>query len=136
MVSNRPKTEVQRLGLNVWKAEVVISLSVRSFADPRTAMERRATMTLAKRLTQVFNIDVETCRTCDGAAKVIACTEDPVVIEKIPTHLDEKALPIEAPPPPESQALPQVRLHDLYFWTPLLMGGITECEGNYNGFSL
>jgi hypothetical protein len=56
-------------------------------------MERRATMTLARRLTQVFDIDVETCRTCGDAAKVIACIEDPVVIEKIPTYLDEKPLP-------------------------------------------
>ena len=48
-------------------------MSVRSSADPRTGMERRAAMTLAKRLTQVFNIDVETCRACGSAVKVIAC---------------------------------------------------------------
>jgi hypothetical protein len=75
-------------------------------------MERRAAMTLAKRLTQVFNIDVETCRACGGTAKVIACIEDPVVIEKILTHLTEKALPIEALPLPESRAPPQAGLFD------------------------
>jgi len=69
-------------------------------------------MTWAQRLTRVFNIDIdnsagqsictvvdcresvghkdlpdETCRECGGAIKVIACIEDPVVIEKIPTLL-------------------------------------------------
>jgi len=72
-------------------AKTVIPLSVRSSADPRTAMERRAAMTLSKRLTQVFNIDVETCRACGGTAKVIVCIEDSVVIEKILTHLNEAA---------------------------------------------
>ena len=53
--------------------------------------ERRAAMTWAQRLKRVFNIDIETCRECGGAVKVIACIEDPVVIEKILTHLNEKA---------------------------------------------
>ena len=48
-------------------------------------------MTWAQRLKRVFNIDIETCRECGGAVKVIACIEDPVVIEKILTHLNEKA---------------------------------------------
>ena len=64
-------------------------------------------MTWAQRLKRVFNIDIETCRECGGAVKVIACIEDPVVIEKILTHLNEKAalagtglLPeVRAPPP-------------------------------------
>jgi hypothetical protein len=41
-------------------------------------------------LKRVFNIDIETCRVCGGAVKVLACIEDPVVIEKILTHLQEK----------------------------------------------
>ena len=69
-------------------------------------------MTLAQRLKRVFDIDVETCRTCGGGVKVIACIEDPVVIEKILTHLNEKALPIEAPPLPKSRAPPQAGLFD------------------------
>ena len=61
-------------------------------------------MTWAQRLKLVFNIDVETCRACGGAVKVIACIEDAVVIEKILTHLNEKALPIQAQLLPESRA--------------------------------
>jgi hypothetical protein len=34
---------------------------------------------------------IETYRECAGAVKVIACIEDPVVIEKILTHLNGKA---------------------------------------------
>jgi hypothetical protein len=54
----------------------------------------------------VFSIDVETCRACGGTAKVVACTEDSVVIEMMLTHLNEKTLPIEAPSLPESWAPP------------------------------
>jgi hypothetical protein len=69
----------------------------------------------------VFNIDIETYSACGGGVKVaavahsrargvrasmhiIACMEDPVVIEKILTHLNEKALPIATPLLPESRA--------------------------------
>jgi hypothetical protein len=69
-------------------------------------------MTWAQRLKRVFNIDIETCRECGGAVKVaapaypcacgisasmhvIACIEDPLVIEKILTHLNEKPSPQE-----------------------------------------
>jgi hypothetical protein len=38
-----------------------------------------------------LDIDIETCRECGGAVKVIACIENPVVIAKILTHLNEKA---------------------------------------------
>jgi hypothetical protein len=98
-------------------------------AQDRTPAERRAAMTWAQRLKRVFNIDVETCRACGGAVKVaalahpcargirasmhiIACIEDPVVIEKILTHLNEKALPIQAPLLPESRAPPQAGWFD------------------------
>ena len=37
---------------------------------------------------RVFSIDIETCSECGGAAKVIACIEDPAVIQKILTHID------------------------------------------------
>jgi hypothetical protein len=39
-------------------------------------------MTWAQRLKRVFGIDIETCPTCGGAAQLIACIEDPGVIEK------------------------------------------------------
>jgi ribosomal protein S27E len=44
----------------------------------------------AQRLKRVFHIDIETCRDCGGAVRIIACIEDPEVIAKILTHLDEK----------------------------------------------
>ena len=75
--------------------------------DP-TPAERRAAMTWAQRLKRVFNIDIETCKTCGGHVKIIACIEDPVVIKKILTHLDRKdatATPARLPPcraPPQA----------------------------------
>jgi len=47
-------------------------------------------MTWAQRLKRVFNIDIETCGQWGGPMKVIACIEDPLMIEKILTHLQEK----------------------------------------------
>ncbi len=44
-----------------------------------TPAERRAAMTWAQRLKRVLGIDVETCPTCRGAVRIIACIEDPVV---------------------------------------------------------
>lgn len=34
---------------------------------------------------------MKTCRVCGGAAKVIACIEDPAVISKILNHLQEQS---------------------------------------------
>jgi hypothetical protein len=98
-------------------------------AQDQTPAERRAAMTWAQRLKRVFTSDVETCRPCGGGVNVaalahpcargirasmhiIACMEDPVVIEKILTHRNEKALPIEAPLLPRSRASPQAGLFD------------------------
>jgi hypothetical protein len=44
----------------------------------------------AQRLKRVFNIDIETCRECGGSVRVIACIEDPVVVNRILEHLKEK----------------------------------------------
>gem|GEM_PF-1112394 len=67
-------------------------------------------MTWAQRLKRVFNIDIETCRECGGAVKVIACIEDPVVIKKILDHLKEKGEYRDAFRLPESRGPPQTRL--------------------------
>ncbi len=53
-------------------------------------------MTWAQRLKRVFEIDIETCPACGGAVRIIACIEDPDIIEKILTHLDAKAVESEA----------------------------------------
>ena len=59
--------------------------------EDSTPAERRVAMTLAQRLKRVFNIDIEICNSCIGRLKIIACIEDPVVIEKFLAHLDSKA---------------------------------------------
>jgi hypothetical protein len=59
-----------------------------------------------------LNIGLETCCECGGAVKVIACIEDPVVIEKILTHLNEKATSAATGLLPESQAPLQAGLFD------------------------
>ncbi len=69
----------------------------------QTPAERRASMTWAKRLKRVFNIDIETCSECGGAVKIIASIEDPEVIRKILAHLDEKM------PSVGTRLLPQCR---------------------------
>ena len=63
-------------------------------------------MTWAQRLKRVFNIDIETCRECGGAVRVIACIEDPAIIKKILTHLVRNAPSAETTPLPQSRAPP------------------------------
>ena len=62
-------------------------------------------ITWAQRLKRVFNINVETYSRCGGAVKVIACIQDPAVVEKILTHLVSKTPP-EYRPLPKSRAPP------------------------------
>jgi len=54
----------------------------------QTPAEKRISMTWAKRLKRVFNIDIETCDKCGGDVRIIASIEDPAVIQKILAHLD------------------------------------------------
>lgn len=72
----------------------------------KTPSERHAAMTWAQRLKRVFQIDIETCSACGGAVKVIACIQDPAVIDKILTHRQEKVVPGAADLPPQSRAPP------------------------------
>ena len=78
----------------------------KSSDEPLTPAERRASMTWAQRLKRVFNIDIETCRECGGAVKVIACIEDPAVIQKILGHLDKHDPPQRAGRLPQGRAPP------------------------------
>jgi len=66
-------------------------------------------MTWAQRLKRVFAIDIERCRRCGGRLKVIASIEEPALIERILSHLEQRAEEGEpphssfasrAPPPP------------------------------------
>src|SRR5699024_4616324 len=62
-------------------------------SEDRTPVEQRSAVRWAKRLKRVFQIDVETCPSCGGTVQIIACIEDPPVIERILNHLASKALP-------------------------------------------
>ena len=75
-----------------------------SGAAEAMSVKRRTPMTWAQRLKRVFNIDIEICRVCGGSMKVIACIEDPRVIEKILTHLRGKTPIVEPVRLPESRA--------------------------------
>jgi hypothetical protein len=77
-------------------------------------------MTWAQRLKRVFGIDIETpdqvrgrlCAACGGAVRIIACIEDPAVIERILAHLDAQAPEPEARRRPPCRAPPQRELFD------------------------
>ena len=57
-------------------------------------------------------IDIETCPACGGAMRIIACVEDPEVIEKILAHLDAKVAEPEATRRPPCRDPPQASLFD------------------------
>jgi hypothetical protein len=69
-------------------------------------------MTWAKRLKRVFgiDIDIETCTECGGDVRIIAVIEDPQVIRKILTYLDDNASPETTAPLPERRAPPRAEL--------------------------
>jgi hypothetical protein len=49
----------------------------------QTQAEHHAAMTWAQRLKRVFNIDIETCSECGGEVRIIACIDDPEVIQNL-----------------------------------------------------
>jgi len=53
----------------------------------QSAAEKRTSMTWARRLKRVFNIDIETYSDCGGDVRIIASI-DPVAVQKILAHLD------------------------------------------------
>jgi hypothetical protein len=60
----------------------------------------------------LVGIDIQTCAACGGAVRIIACIEDPEVIEKILAHLDKKTTEPQGPWPPLCRAPPQRGLFD------------------------
>ena len=88
----RAQQQVPRAGKRGRGSQLATTADV----EEPTAAEHRAAMTWAQRLKRVFGIDIETCPACGGAVRIIACIEDPAVIEKILTHLDAKAPALEA----------------------------------------
>ncbi len=65
-------------------------------------------MTWAQRLKRVFHIDIETCCEFGGAVKIIACIEDPVVLQKRLEHLQEQAALAGLDLLPQCRATPQL----------------------------
>jgi hypothetical protein len=81
-------------------------------SDTQTPAERRASMSWAQRLKRAFGIDIQTCPACGGVLRIIACIEDPSVIERILTHLAQKDASAPTSRLPPSRAPPQGgRLH-------------------------
>ena len=72
--------------------------------EVRTESEKRAAMCWAQRLKRAFDIDIKICEICGGDAKVIACIQDPMIINKILTHLN-----LQSPPGNQVMLLPCVR---------------------------
>ena len=69
-------------------------------------------MTWAQRLKRVFGIDIEASPVFAGAVQIVACVEDPVVIEKILTHVNAKTAEPEGPRWPPCRLPPQASLFD------------------------
>jgi hypothetical protein len=73
-----------------------------------TKDKKRAAMTWAQCLKRAFKIDIDICEVCKGPAKVIACITDPVTINQILSHLQQKQraqigmLPASRAPPVRS----------------------------------
>jgi len=53
----------------------------------QSTRDKTYSMTWAQRLKRVFAIEIEKCEKCGGKVKIIACIEDPEVIQKILKHL-------------------------------------------------
>ncbi len=68
-------------------------------ADCAHAPGAATRMSWARLLKRVFDIDIERCPQCGGNLKIIAAIEEPVVIERILTHLG-----LCAQPPPRAAA--------------------------------
>jgi len=74
----------------------------------QTPAEKRASMTWAKRLKRVFNIDIETCANCGSEGRIIASIEDPAVIQKILAHLGDMASSAATALLPDCRASPSL----------------------------
>ena len=83
---------------------------IRGFSEP-VRVDCHQSMTWAERLKRVFNIDITICSRCGGAVSIIACIEDPAVINKILAHLDAKSgAPAAVNQLPQPRASPQEKL--------------------------
>ena len=86
--------------------------SRKATTETRTPAENHRAMSWAQRLKRVFKLDLESCEGCGGQVRVIACIEDPAVIEKILAHLNKQTASTKPTPLHESRAPPQAVLFD------------------------
>ena len=84
-----PNSQYRKIITSEGKAKKSKS-SIVTTKGTETEKEKRKTMTWVKRLKRIFNIDIETCEVCQGHVKIIACIENPVVMDKILTHFKNK----------------------------------------------
>jgi hypothetical protein len=78
--------QLTSFGWNVVDA-ISLSLDIMPYRDYILGSRREFTMSWARLLKRVFDIDIEHCPNCGGALKIIAAIEDPPVIVRILTHL-------------------------------------------------
>lgn len=83
-----------------WRVEVTLAGRGKgrtggAAAGEKSAIERHAAMTWARRLKRVFNIDVASCVRCGAAVRVIASIEEPALIERILAHVREQGKQVE-----------------------------------------
>ena len=57
---------------------------------------------------EASRVDIETCPACGGALRIIACIEDPAVINKILTYIESKNASAEPARSPPCRAPPQL----------------------------
>jgi hypothetical protein len=76
----------------------------------QTPAEKPAAMTWARRLQRVFTIDIETCSECGADVSIIACIEDPPVIQKILAQLENTASCAATARLPDCRASPSLPL--------------------------
>ena len=74
----------------------------------QTPAEKRVSITWAKRLKRIFNIDIETCDKCGAEVRIIASIEDSAVIQQILTHLDNSATSASTALLPDCRASPSI----------------------------
>ncbi len=63
----------------------------------------RAPMSWMQRLKRVFAIDIESCPSCGGKLRIIACIEDPPLMAKILGHVQAREEQAVARAPPGRQ---------------------------------
>jgi len=84
----------------------IVVEQVHQVTMPLDMIKRQQLVAMLQSLGELAHTVIETCAVCGGARRIIACLEDPVVIEKILAHLDAKAAAGQASRPPPCRAPP------------------------------